>query len=104
MQASTRQTRTSEMYSEPGDAATGDPAFILAVPVEQFRPDFVFLAPDKYAFDYVTITAPIGAEVFFDDLPVESFADWEPIETQLHGNRHAFKSPMGLILFKAMFH
>ena len=64
---------------EPGDAATGDPAFILAVPVEQFRTDFVFLAPDKYAFDYVTVIAPIGAEVFFDDLPLESVASWEPL-------------------------
>ena len=64
---------------EPGDAATGDPAFILAVPVEQYRTDFVFLAPDKYAFDYVTITSPVGAQVFFDDLPVESISDWEPI-------------------------
>ena len=64
---------------EPGDASTGDPAFILAVPVEQFRTDFVFLAPDKYAFDYVTLTAPVGAQVFFDDLPVESVASWEPL-------------------------
>ncbi|MBU1432188.1 IgGFc-binding protein, partial [Myxococcota bacterium] len=62
---------------EPGDAGTGDPAFILAVPAEQFRRDFVFLAPDKYAFDYVNIIAPGGAAVFFDEgvLPVS----WEPV-------------------------
>ncbi|MCA9547588.1 MAG: IgGFc-binding protein [Myxococcales bacterium] len=63
--------------TEPGDAGTGDPAFILAVPVEQFRDSFVFLAPDKYAFDYVTIIAPVAAEVFFDDLPVP--VAWEPV-------------------------
>ena len=62
---------------EPGDAATGDPAFILAVPVEHFREQFVFLAPDKYAFDYVSVIAPIGAEVFFDDLPIP--VEWEPV-------------------------
>ena len=62
---------------EPGDAATGDPAFILAVPTEQYRPDFVFLAPDKYAFDYVSITAPIESNVFFDDVPIAD--GWELI-------------------------
>lgn len=65
---------------EPGDAGTGDPAFILAVPTAQFREDFVFLAPDKYAFDYVSVIAPISAQVFFDDLPVEV---WEPVGESL---------------------
>lgn len=65
---------------EPGDAGTGDPAFILSVPTTQFRTDFVFLAPDKYAFDYVSVTAPITANVFFDDVPIEL---WEPIGESL---------------------
>ena len=66
---------------EPGDAGTGDPAFILAVPNTQFRNDFVFLAPNKYAFDYVSVIAPVGAEVFFDDRLIES---WESVgETML---------------------
>lgn len=62
---------------EPGDAGTGDPAFILAVPTEHFREQFVFLAPDQYAFDYVSVIAPIGAQVFFDDRPIDS--GWEPV-------------------------
>ncbi len=62
---------------EPGDAATGDPAFILAVPEEQYRNDFVFLAPDKYQFDFVSMIAPTDAQVFFDDLPVP--VEWEPV-------------------------
>jgi hypothetical protein len=61
---------------EPGDAQIGDPAFILAIPSDQFRQDFVFLAPNKYARDYASIIAPVGAEVFFDDRLVES---WEPV-------------------------
>ena len=61
---------------EPGDAGTGDPAFILSVPITQFRNDFVFLAPDKYAFDYVSVIAPASANVFFDDVPVDL---WEPV-------------------------
>ena len=34
--------------------------------VEQFRPDYVFLAPDKYLLDYTTIVAPVDAQVWFD--------------------------------------
>lgn len=34
----------------------GDPAFILVPPVEQWRSGYVFLTPDKYAFDFVIIS------------------------------------------------
>lgn len=64
-------------FSEPGDAGTGDPSFILAVPVEQFRGDFVFLVPDKYAYNYVSLIAPVTATVDFDNGPVP--ATWEPV-------------------------
>jgi len=64
---------------EEGDAGTGDPAFILTVPQEQFRDSYVFLAPDKYAFDYVSIVRPTGVEVFFDELPVA--VEWEAVGT-----------------------
>jgi len=45
--------------------------------VEQYRKDFVFLAPDKYAFDYVSIVAPAVSDVSFDDVPVTE--GWEPV-------------------------
>ncbi len=44
----------------------GDPAFILAVPVEQFRDEYVFLAPQKYLQDYANIIAPTGATMVLD--------------------------------------
>jgi hypothetical protein len=50
----------------PDDANTGDPTFILAVPVEQFRTEYVFLAPDKYLFDCVNIIVPHGEPVLLD--------------------------------------
>ncbi|MBM4395859.1 MAG: IgGFc-binding protein [Deltaproteobacteria bacterium] len=50
----------------PYDAATGDPSFLLAVPVEQFRTEYVFLAPNKYKFDAVNIVVPAGMPVFLD--------------------------------------
>lgn len=40
------------------DQPCGDPAFILLPPVEQYRTDYLFLVPDKYAFDYLLIAAP----------------------------------------------
>ena len=50
----------------PNDAATGDPTFLLSVPVEQFRKDYVFLTPDKYVFDAVNLVVPAGVPVFLD--------------------------------------
>jgi hypothetical protein len=52
------------------DAETGDPTFMLAVPVEQFRTEYVFLAPDKYAFDAINLVVPAGVPVFLDGTEV----------------------------------
>jgi IgGFc binding protein len=38
----------------------------LAVPVEQYRTDYVFHAPASYQSNYVDVTAPIGAIVKLD--------------------------------------
>jgi hypothetical protein len=51
---------------QTGDAGTGDPAFLLAIPVEQWRKNYVFLTPTKYAFNYSSIAAPIDADVTLD--------------------------------------
>jgi IgGFc binding protein len=45
----------------------GDPSMLIVPPMEQGRPDYVFLTPDKYAFDYVTVVAPAGIGVLMDD-------------------------------------
>jgi hypothetical protein len=44
----------------------GDPSFVILPPVEQYRSDYIFLTPDKYAFDFVVIVAPPGASVVLD--------------------------------------
>ncbi len=49
---------------------TGDPAFILMIPNEQFRADYVFLVPDKYAKDYVSIVAGTTTSVTLDGAPL----------------------------------
>jgi hypothetical protein len=45
----------------------GDPSLEMIPPLEQARTDYVFLTPDKYAFDFVTIVAPFGATVVLDN-------------------------------------
>ena len=45
----------------------GDPSLLIVPPLEQSRPDYVFLTPDKYAFDFVTIVAPAGQGVLLDE-------------------------------------
>ncbi len=50
----------------PSSLPGGDPSFILLPPVEQFRKDYLFLTPDKYAFDFILVAAPTGAQVKLD--------------------------------------
>ena len=55
------------MEGQDADSAgTGDPAMALAVPVEQFRTDYLFQAPLSYDSNYVDVVAPIGAQVTLD--------------------------------------
>jgi hypothetical protein len=48
------------------DTGNGDPSFILSVPVEGFRDQYVVLTPDNYDDDYLTIIRPTGVEVSLD--------------------------------------
>ncbi len=50
------------------DLPGGDPSFILLPPVEQWRSSYVFLTPDKYAFDFVVIIAAEDNPVLLDYL------------------------------------
>ena len=63
-------------FSLPG----GDPSFVAVPPVEQFREDYVFLTPDKYAFDFVRIVAPAGAPVQLDGSEVGHLPSCEKAE------------------------
>jgi hypothetical protein len=44
----------------------GDPSIIAVPPSEQFRREYVFLTPDKYAFDFVTIMTSSRSRVLLD--------------------------------------
>ena len=51
----------------PDNAGTGDPAFIMGVPREQYRSDYIFLVPGQYETNWVTIVAPAGVDVDHTD-------------------------------------
>jgi len=55
---------------------TGDPSMALAVPVEQFRTQYLFHAAIDFTTNYVDITAPVGANIVLDGTPVTA---WTPI-------------------------
>lgn len=50
----------------------GDPSLLLIPATEQWRSSYVLLTPDKYAFDFLVVTAPNGAQVFVDGLPADA--------------------------------
>lgn len=47
-------------------SALGDPTLVLVPPLKQFRNEYVFLTPDKYARDFINLIAPDGASVTLD--------------------------------------
>lgn len=59
----------------PNTLPGGDPALLMVPPLNQWRTDYVFLTPNKYAFDFVQIVARPDVDIFLDETPVRDFAD-----------------------------
>lgn len=92
------------------DDVIGDPAFLLSVPVEQFRSDYGVLTPDNYARDYITVIKPIDAVVDLDgaELPGGDFTpfgsgDFTYLHVPVQPGSHALVSvddvPFGVAAF-----
>mgnify|MGYP000462597705 FL=1 len=58
------------------DADEGDPALGTGIPINQWRAEYDFLAPDTYTWNHVNVVAPAGTQIFLDGLLIE---EWEPI-------------------------
>lgn len=77
-----------------GCAPIGDPSLILVPPVEQFRNEYVFLAPNKYAKDYINIVAPTAAAATLDGNAVPAAAwvainaDWKVARLEVADGVH----------------
>ncbi len=61
-----------------GEGGMGDPAMSLAIPSDQFRTSYAFLAPTTFEQNYVNVTAPMSATITLDGAPV---TDFTPIGT-----------------------
>ena len=61
------------MEGQTAGGGTGDPATTVAVPVDQYRTEYLFHAPTNYEVNYVNITAPMGAVVMLDSNTVSGF-------------------------------
>jgi len=48
----------------------GDPSLLVVPPIEQWRASYVFLTPDKYAFDFITVVAKPDVVVTLDGDPL----------------------------------
>ncbi|MFT5429992.1 MAG: hypothetical protein ACI9OJ_000665 [Myxococcota bacterium] len=86
----------------------GDPAFILAVPAEQFREEYVFLAPNAYKEDYVNIIGPTdvtatldGVEVSADQWVSISGTGFKVARLSVQDGPHRIKAskPVGLVVY-----
>jgi len=56
------------------DAGDGDPSQTVAIPTEQFRDRYVFVAPSDYDLNRVNVIAPSGASITLDGEAVPSSA------------------------------
>jgi len=84
----------------------GDPSFSLAVPTEQYRRDYIFLAPSTYSFGYVNVTVEEGQSVFVDGREVRGFRSvggsrWVTARHPVNGGRHHIESdaPFGIMVY-----
>mgnify|MGYP002630517347 CR=1 FL=1 len=71
---------------DPFSSHAGDPAIFLVPPDQQYRNDYVFLVPDTYFADYVTVTLDADTQLMLDGEPV-ALGDVLPIP----GSTRVFK-------------
>jgi hypothetical protein len=64
----------------PREYPGGDPSIIVVPPIQQYRRDYIFLTPDKYAFDFVTIMADATATILLDGAPLPDTCETAPAD------------------------
>lgn len=86
--------------------ANGDPAMALAIPVEQYRASYEFLAPATYRLSYVSVVAPNGTDVVLDGALVGGFrpvgaSGYRVANVGIEPGAHAIRSvgPFGITVY-----
>ncbi len=87
----------------PGAGAPRDPAMSLAVPVEQYRKTYRFLAPSTYKSNFVNVIAPTKAVVRMDGkaIPLADYKDiantgYKVARLKITGGAHFMESNMAV--------
>jgi hypothetical protein len=89
-----------------GERGNGDPSMALAIPTEQFRSSYVFLAPETYDTSLLNVIAPSGATIVMDGTLLGGFS---PIEgttmstasENIRGGVHRIEgtTPFGILVY-----
>jgi len=53
-----------------GMAGAGDPSLSIAIPTEQYRVEYTFLAPSSYTYNIVNVVTTTGASISIDGSPI----------------------------------
>ena len=67
------QQYAGRTFDEAATEGAGDPSFSLAIPTEQYRGRYSFLAPQTFEQSWVNLVAPSGQTVLLDGRSVENF-------------------------------
>ena len=103
------QEATAPPGSSPFGQRAGDPAMFLLPTDQQFRRDYVFLTPDTYFVDYVTVITEATNEIILNDAPLDltgalpipnSNFVYKHIELTQDGTQNLLgASPFGIIVY-----
>ncbi|MBX3272841.1 MAG: IgGFc-binding protein [Sandaracinaceae bacterium] len=92
--------------STAGAMGEGDPSMSLGIPTEQFRTQYSFLAPVSFARSYVNVTAPTGATITLDGVPVSGFTPvggtgYGVARVMISGGQHNITGdrPFGIVVY-----
>ena len=84
----------------------GDPAMALGVPVEQYRTSYIFLAPETYAHNYLTVIHLTGDFPELDGQPIagdtaEITDEYSRTSLEISGGIHSLSddSPFGAMVY-----
>jgi hypothetical protein len=89
MKSATVQNNCVSNQTDP-DCFIGDSSMSDVVAVEQYRTDYIFLAPDDFAFNWADVMVPNGANVMLDGAALTGTKetvtpDWSVVRVQLMG-------------------
>jgi hypothetical protein len=68
----------------PGGNILGDPSMSLAIPLQQFRTNYLFTAPTSYAINFASVVAKQDAVVRIDGRLIDA-ADYSPVGASDYG-------------------